>query len=253
MITITPNSNQDLIDIPDQEIVLTGPPSNLQGNIRVSNPQDELLRVRGLALITTGATGESCEAVRSSFRLKPGEAALKTFSHQMATTTTPGTYDRQIETGSVNHSVQLIVQPAVSISLHPLHLTFQGTSPGTPHAATLTLSNLGNLPFRIPSLKHTSMLDMDLLCRAFGTGFRGQANTGVTETLDEVTRNIKTNMTEWASMSVQEAGEVLQPGEHLVLHVQLTVPDDADSQRDYNANFRLWDREISVAIKSHTE
>ncbi len=50
MITITSEASHDKIDVIDEEIILNGPPTNLQGHILFENKQDDLLRVKTLAL-----------------------------------------------------------------------------------------------------------------------------------------------------------------------------------------------------------
>lgn len=253
MNTIKADAQQEKLSILEKEIVLTGPPNNLQGSIHFANRQDEMLRVKNLALAGTDDKQAGQESMRSSFRLQPGESALKPVKHQMPATTPPGVYEKYIKTGESSHVVKLIVQPTINISVHPQHFTFQGSEAGTQHTATIALRNLGNMPFRIPEPKHASMLDMDLLCRAFGMGFREAPDTGVTDTLDKVAQNIKSNMIDWAAMKIREAGEIVEPGESAILHVDMQIPKNADPRRDYSGNFRFWDKEISIAVKSHVQ
>ncbi len=253
MITIKADEQQEKLSILEKEIVLTGPPNNLQGSIHFANRQSEMLRVKFLALSGTDDKEPGGASMRSSFRLQPGEEALKPVKHQMPATTPPGTYEKHIRTGKSRHVVKLIVQPTINIAVHPQHFTFQGSEPGTRHTATIALRNLGNMPFRIPEPKHASMLDMDLLCRAFGMGFREAPDSGVNETLDKVAQNIKANMVDWAAMKIREAGQIVEPGGSAILHVDTLIPKNADPGRDYGGNFRFWDKDISIAVKSHLQ
>ena len=145
----------------------------------------------------------------------------------------------------------MVVQPTIAISVYPDEFTFQGTAPGTNHVAVITLTNHGNMPFQVPELKHAAVLDMDLLCRAFGKGFRERGKDDLISTLDEVARNIKNNLTDWVSISVDESGVEVQPGNSILLHVNFTIPKNAETRRDYEGNFRFWDKDLSVLIKSH--
>ena len=149
--------------------------------------------------------------------------------------------------------MRIIVQPTIDIEVFPSQFTFQGTSPGTVHVAIITVTNKGNMPFQVPELKHAAVLDMDLICRAFGNGFREKGNDTLLSTLDEVAKNLKDNLTEWVSISVDEAGQIIQAGDSLLLHVNFTLPKKAVPTRDYDGNFRFWDQDISVLIKSHNE
>lgn len=256
MKTVTSNLHQEKLGILENEIVLNGPPDNLVGNVQFVSRDEDPLRIKTLALVDKDR--QEVEKGRNnylhlSFRLRPGERKLESINHQLPSDTPPGTYENYIELGGEMHKVKMIVQPHIAIEIFPQHFTFQNSSPGTNHIAVITLVNKGNLPFQVPELRHAAMLDMDLLCRAFGKGFREPENDTLVATLDEVTRILKENLTEWVSISVDERDEIVQPGETLLLHVNFTIPKDADPRRDYNGSFRFWDQEISVVIKSHRE
>lgn len=256
MITVTSHTHQEKVRIVEKEIVLNGPPSDLQGNIQFVNREKDPLRIKTLALVDKNSIqlqDGGRDFLQFSFRLRPGEQKLEAVSHQLPSTTPPGTYENYIMLGDEMHKVKMIVQPTIDIELYPDEFTFQDTSPGTTHVATITLTNKGNMPFQVPELKHAAVLDMDLLCRAFGKGFREKGKDDLMSTLDEVTKNLKNNLTDWVSISVDECGEILEPGDSLLLHVNFTLPRNAESRRDYNGNFRFWDKEISVVIKSHTD
>lgn len=256
MKVVTADAHQEKINIMAKEIVLNGPPSSLQGNIQFENRQNDPLRVKTLALVDKNKKriqDGGRDFLQFSFRLRPGEQKLETVYHQLPSTTPPGTYESNIMVGEEMHKVKMIVQPSIDIDVYPNQFTFQDTSPGTTHVAIITLTNKGNMPFEVPELKHAAALDMDLLCRAFGQGFREKGKDDLMSTLDEVTRNLKANLTDWASISVDEHSQIVQPGESLLLHINFTLPKNAESRRDYDGNFRFWDKEISVVIKSHRE
>lgn len=256
MITVTANAHNEKLKIVEKEIILNGPPSNLQGNIQFVNRENDPLRIKTLGLLDKNKKqlkAGSADLLKFSFRLRPGEQKLETIYHQLPSNTPPGTYENYIMLGKKQHKVKMIVQPTIDIGVSPSQFTFQGTSPNTVHVAVITLTNRGNMPFQVPELKHAAVLDMDLLCRAFGNGFRKKGNDTFLTTLDEVANNLKENLTEWVSISVDEAGKIVQPGDSLLLHVNFTLPKSAVSTRDYNGDFRFWDKFISVLIKSHNE
>lgn len=256
MLTITADTHHEKIKIVDPEIVLNGPPTNLRGSIQVVNNHNNLLRVKTLGMVDKNKksiTDGSKDFLKLHFRLYPGEQKLQTIFHQLPAVTPPGIYENYIMVGDQMHKVKMIVQPTVEIAVFPDEFTFQGTAPGTTHVASMTVTNKGNMPFQVPELKHAAVLDMDILCRAFGRGFREADNENLMSTLDEVARNLKDNLADWVSISVDEAGEMVAPGDSLLLHVNFTLPENAVSKRDYDGNFRFWDKEISVLIKSHNE
>ncbi|MEP6846100.1 MAG: hypothetical protein ABI861_08850, partial [Panacibacter sp.] len=138
------------------------------------------------------------------------------------------------------------------INIYPSAFTFQETGPGKTHTAQFTLTNTGNLPFQVPDVKHVAALDMDLLCRAFGFGFRSKAAEGYMPVLDEIVKNINSNIADWASAKVEEYGEVVLPGASLIIHMHITLPQNTDARKDYAGSVRFWDKEITYVVKSHS-
>ncbi|WP_452224445.1 COG1470 family protein [Lacinutrix chionoecetis] len=256
MITITSENYQEKIKIVEKEIILNGSPNDLKGHVQFVNKEKDKLRIKSLALIDKNKkkiSNSAADFMRLSIRLNPGEQKLINLNHKLPSTTPPGTYENYIMLGKEMHKVKMIVQPTVDIDIHPSEFTFLDTSPGKKHTAVITLTNTGNLPFQIPNLKHGALLDMDLLCRAFGISFRDKGNDSLESTLDDVSKNIKANLIDWVSVSVDEFGDVVQPGNSVIIHVHFTIPKNADSKIDYDGTFRFWNKEIYVVIKSHTK
>jgi len=256
MITITSEKSQEKVKIIEKEIILNGSPDNLMGHVQFLNIQNDVLRIKSLALVDKNKKKASTNAanfIRVAIRLNPGEQKLTTINHELPSTTPPGTYEKHIMLGDYMHKVKMIVQPTLDIDIHPSQFTFLDSSPGKKHIAVITLTNTGNIPFQVPVLKHGALLDMDLLCRAFGMGFREKGVDSLVSTLDEVSKSIKSHLIDWVSISVDEFGQIVQPGDCLLLHVNFTVPKNANSKNDYDGNFRLWNKEIYIVIKSHTE
>lgn len=256
MITVTSEESHEKISIVGKEIILNGPPSDLQGHILFENKQEDLLRVKNLGLVDKNkkkVTNLGKSSLRLSCRIHPGEQKLETISHQLPATTPPGTYENFLMVGKELHKIKMVVQPTIDIDLHPIHFTLQDSAPGKKHEVVLTLTNVGNIPFQIPDLKHAGSLDMDMFCRAFGFGFRENGSNGFMETMDEVTENIKENLTDWADVSIDEYGKIVEPGESSILTLHLTNPRNSDPKRDYAIDLRFWDKGISLVIKSHIE
>ena len=249
MITITSETSQEKIKIVEKEIILNGSPGDLNGYVQFVNKEKEVLKIKSLALIDKNkkrVNTNGADFIKVAIRLNPGEERLPA-------TTPPGTYENYMMIGKQMRKVKMIVQPTLNIEIHPKEFTFLDSSPGKEHTAILTLTNTGNIPFQIPTLKHGALLDMDLLCRAFGMGFREKGVVGFMPTLDEVSKNIKSHLIDWTSISIDEFGQIVQPGDSLVLNIHFIAPDDADANIDYDGSLRLWDKEISIAIKSYTE
>lgn len=255
MLTKTPDSLLKKIAIGEEEIILNGPPSQLMGRIKLHNKNNTKARVKYLNLNATKSKKTKSltnTPLYINSKLRPGEARMEHITLAIAPDTAPGTYENYIDIGGKQRKVKMVVQPTIAIELNPTEFTFQGTAPGTKHTATVTVINTGNMPFQIPTVSHVAPLDMDMLCRAFGFGFRNDTKEGFTETMDHVTRNLKENMPSWANSQVKQAGDILELGKSMLVTIVITMPKGAKPEQDYDLTVRFWDEELSCVFKSHT-
>jgi hypothetical protein len=256
MLRVTSQAFHERVTAGQEEIILQGPPGDLRGHITLSNPNDDTLKVRSLPLLTTQSKENSVvqsaikNPLRLSCRLQPGEEKMVELLHQVAPTTPPGTYEHAMMIGGENKKVRIIIQPEISINIHPAHFTFTGSAPGIEHVAIFTLTNLGNMPFTIPEVRHVAALDMDFLCRAFGMGMRSGGHGGVVQMLDDVTRNMQAHLADWAHARIEEYGNTVEPGQKTLIHLHITMPANSDGKKDYSGDIRFWDEDISYMVKA---
>ncbi|PVW12842.1 COG1470 family protein [Marixanthomonas spongiae] len=255
MLKKVPDSQLKNIAVGEEEIILNGPPGNLMGSIELHNKNESKTRIKFLDLkATKSKKTESLNTVPLyiNSKLRPGEKRMEHLMLSIDPNTRPGTYENQIDIGGKKRKVTMVVQPTISVAINPTEFTFQGTAPETKHTATFTVVNTGNMPFEIPKVTHVAPLDMDLLCRAFGYGFRYDKEEGFTDTMDHVTRNLKENMPNWANSKVKEAGQVLEPGKSMLVNIEITIPENAKAENDYDLTIRFWEEQVSCSFKSHT-
>lgn len=253
MVKVTSGAFHEKLSAGNDDIILNGPPGDLRGHIRISNKNNDTLKVKSLPLSfdqkLRTATGIDA-ALNLSARLNPGEEKMVEVWHQVNAFTAPGTYENTIMVGGEKRSVKIIVQAVIDIDIHPQHFAFVGSKPGTVHTAVFTLTNLGNVPFQVPEVKHVAALDMDFLCRAFGMGMRTSGAAGAMQVLDEVAKNMQAHLPDWAPAQVEETGKTIAPGDKLMIHVHITMPKNSDPKKDHSGSMRFWDKEISYAIKA---
>ena len=254
MITVTANAFHEKLNIEDDEIILNGPPSSLRGSFFISNKNDETLFIRDLPL-SPSKEGNDVPGMASSIKfttsLKAGEGRIHRLSHKLPPTTPPGIYESTLQVGGTVKKVKMIVQPNIQIDVHPLDIYFTGVIPGESYYTELSFANTGNMQFKVPDIKHVTTLDADYLCRATSLAMREKGGEGFTATMDELTKNIHKEMAGWAIVNLEESGRVLEPGERIQLHFKITLPEDVDSNRDYEGTVRLWNQTLSYNIKSH--
>lgn len=255
MITVTANAFHEKLQIEEDEIVLNGPPAFLSGYVFLSNSENETLFIRDLPVLKAAgvkAAAPMPQAIRFITSLLPGEQKKHRLRHQLPNTTPPGVYESVVNVGGKEKKLKLIVQQNIEIELNPTDLFFQGVKAGQKYNTLLSCSNIGNVAFAIPDIKHVTMLDADYLCRAASIAMRDKGAEGFSAMMDELTKNVYKDMAGWAIVDIEESGKVLQPGESIQLHFNITLPDNVDPKRDYQGNVRFWNKTISYSIKSHT-
>jgi uncharacterized membrane protein len=254
MVRISSGAFHEKLTAGKEDIILNGPPADLRGHIFISNKNTDTLKVKSLPIMHGKnfiGNMDTDNVLRLSCRLNPGEEKLVEIWHQLHPLTAPGTYESILLVGGEKRKVKMVVQQQIEIDIQPASFTFLGTEPGKTHTVECTLTNLGNIPFQIPDVKHVAAVDMDMLCRAFGVAMRNNGAEGYEQMLNEVSKNMQSNLPDWAKANVKESGVILQPGEKILLHIDITLPKNCDAQKDYSGDIRIWDKDISYTIKSH--
>lgn len=253
MLKVTTNAFHEKINTSDEEVILNGPPAALKGHISLRNSSEDMLSVKTLSLKHDTSKGNffgEQSSLRIGTRLQPGEQKLETITHALPPQTPPGTYESMLLLGGSERKVKMIVQPHMQVTIYPLNLSFVGAEPQKKHTAEITLTNLGNLPFQVPDVRHVAALDMDLICRATGFALRSKGAEGYVPTMDEIARNVNRFLPDWAGASIEECGQTLQPGATMTIHLHITMPGNTDAARDYEGNMRFWNNEITYQVKS---
>ncbi|MEO6221419.1 MAG: hypothetical protein ABIO81_13385 [Ginsengibacter sp.] len=253
MITVTANSFHEKLHIEGDEITLNGPPSFLTGTVFLSNKESETLFIRDLPLMQT-EKGEGAPSIQQSFKLltslRGGEQRMQRVSHQVSPSTPPGIYESIVEVGGQQKKLKMIIQPNIEIEMYPLSFHFDGVAPGKSYETQITFTNTGNIPFKIPDIKHVNAFDEDYLCRATSLAIREKGGEGYIATMDQLTKNVHDEMAGWAFVNLEESGRTVEPGEAIQLHFKLTLPENVDSGRDYFGSVRLWNKMLNYNIKS---
>lgn len=245
MITLTANKMHEKLHIGEQEVVLNGPPHKLTGHIFMRNNDTERLFIKELAL----SDGKQ-EAIQFITSLLPAEERNHLIRYQLPRGTAPGIYENTVEVAGQKRKIKFIVQQNMDIHLSPGQLHFSEVAPGKSYTAILSLTNNGNVPFTVPDIKHVTTLDPDYLCRATAMGMREKGKEGYMAMMDEITKNVYKDMADWAKVSIKEKGKILAPGERTELQFTITLPDNADSKKDYFGDIRFWNKAVSFNIKA---
>ncbi len=235
----------------DAEILLSGPPQALLGYVTLENSHNEPVFLQELAF--SKSSSRSAVAIPKAGLtinsvLMGGEVRRQTLSISMHPSTAPGTYRSTVEIGGVKREISVVVQETLEIELVPSEIVFFGTKPGETCNKEVLLVNKGNIPVIVPTIKHNTTVDMDLICRNLAFALRKDKESGMQETLDVFIRGMKNDVASWATVTVREAGQLVQPGETLVLHLAFTLPKDIQPTWLYEGDIRIIDQLLSYKI-----
>lgn len=245
---------QENVTAPEDPVVLSGPPGALHGVISLRNQTGDRLFVRDFALQPAKGKksadfetiGTDRLAVRT--RLLAGEARSQQIHLALGRQTPPGTYEATVSIGKKDVPVRLVVQPVVDVELSPDELFFTGVEPGRTHTAEVLLLNRGNVPVTVPTLKHATTVDTDLVCRSLSQAIRDHGEDGSQATLDALAKTLAEDLAGWVKLSVKNAGAVVEPGASTLMEISLTLPDDVRPERTYEGDIRVLDELLSYLI-----
>ena len=241
MLRVTQTEHHEHIAIGENEIILSGPPASLRGPLILRNSTDEHLFIRELPM-KNAQNAAAVFPVHTT--LKPREVKSKNIYYSIDPHTPPGTYQMDLQIGNESKKVTLIVHENLDIQLSPGNIVLEGIEPGLLHTKEILFSNKGNIALTIPTIKHNTLTDMDLICRNLSLAVRASGDEGIEKTLDAFTRGLKKDITDWVDISITEAGQVVEPGQTILLHVNITLPADVNKNYHYQGDIRIFDQEI---------
>jgi len=249
MIRVTKTEYHEHIGFGENEIILSGPPSSLRGFVTLHNSSDQNLFVRELPM-KNSQNADAVFPVHTT--LKAGEIKSKNIYYSIDPHTSPGTYQMNLQIGNDNKKVTLIVHENLDVQLSPDNIVLEGIEPGLRHTREILFANRGNIAVTIPVIKHNTLTDMDLICRNLSLAVRTNGDEGIEKTLDAFTKGLKKDITDWVDISIKEAGQAVQPGQTILLHLNITLPPDVNKNYHYTGDIRMFDQVISYTAVDKT-
>lgn len=248
------------ISCAENEIVLSGPPDELAGYITLNNAMEESVFVKDIVLHPTDKAEKNRKTsvpnihnkIQINTTLSPQSKKSFELLHQLDSTTPPGNYEMMMDFGGELKKVKLIVHENLDIQFTPDRLTLSGINAGAVHTREINFVNQGNIPVTIPNIRHNTMLDMDIICRNLSNAVRQKGEEGTEATLDAFVHGIKKDIADWVKISILEAGEVVEPGKNILLHVQIELPKDLQEQRFYEGEIRIFNQLLKYQIVQNT-
>ena len=153
----------DIVDhAADDAVFLYGPPSRLQGSVRLSNKGDEVVVLRRARLVLAGGEVVSISRLRTT-RLLPGISAEVPVVFAVGRSMAPGTYRGLVELAGVSHLALVQVTELASVMVTPNLLVVESEPGGTVEKEAV-IANHGNVDTRLDAYNALPLDDELLGC-----------------------------------------------------------------------------------------
>jgi hypothetical protein len=239
------------INLPQNRIVFTGPPSGLSAYLQMENTSNDHISIDEVPLSQSNAKKNGLSitgSVRINATMTPGQklgVAAKVILNQRLS---PGSYEMEATIGGIGKTVLLEVQPFIRTEIDPSEVHFSGCTPGTAHRAHILCTNLGNIPLEIPDGSCLEEDYGDTLARAFGPTLLEPLRNNKADFMESLAESLKRELALKIKISIEESGSTIAPGETLPLNFVFTLPTIIDNKYQYCGELHLFDELLSYRI-----
>jgi hypothetical protein len=223
---------------PAAPVTFRGPPHRLSSLVRLPTGADELGEPK--------ASLEGAEIRGLSIRLLSGKGLdMGKLTLRLPKSTPPGSYAGSVELGGRPVPVRVDVEPRPRLEASPSRLAFE-VEPGAEATATVTLLNVGNVPFEVPAASKFCVFDGGGVDYAFFVAFVSdppESKRRIDVLLDELAGS-HGGLVE---LRARAASRVVAPGEAQDVDLTFSFSDRLRPGHDYAGS---WDAEgLHVRIR----
>ena len=224
-----------LLYINNDAIIFQGKPDLLNAEFVIVNPGKERIRIREMTVKknTKMKKMEWPDTIRFRRTISSGSSKTVRATMRLPKTTAAGTYRFKIDVGGVVSDAVVEVHENFRTSISPRQFITQDWAPGETAKFQMTLFNKGNVPYKIPNLKHAMLLDSQYMCKAQSRSLMEDAKEGMLAFVDGVAKKVHENYAFWVGASLAESGKVVAPGERIQLNLTLKLPKNLDQNAGY--------------------
>jgi hypothetical protein len=234
------------------EIVLYGSPDRLYAKIPFSNKGNERLSFKEIQLThSKDNTYPLPDSIEARITLRPGKDKEVYLKAKFPALTTPGTYESEATIGGVARKVKFVVEQHQALEIQPSKVFLEEALPGKVYNKVFIVTNVGNIPAKVRSFRHSVMLDNDYICKSLSRAFTQKCKEGFMDVLDAVVKTIRSNMVKTVRVEIKEAGEIIVPGASKKIHTKFTLPEDIEHDCSYSGDLKLvGNKKISYYINT---
>ncbi len=232
----------------DDPPVFYGPPSSLQGNLRLTNPTAEKLKLLQLPLSAPGLAGLARAPVgelQLGARLRPGEQGAAPATVALDPRTPPGEYRAEVALGGRSQPVVLQVVEHLDLRVQPgvVYLYTEGERTFT---RRFVVENAGNVPVRLGGRCAAMLVDVVEERAAL-------RDSGARACEDPDSDALRELLCAWSRQQVglvflDRPDETLQPGEIRAGDATIILPDGLQSHRRYEVYLELYNAGVLLDV-----
>jgi hypothetical protein len=246
----------------DKPLVLVGPPRGVRGEVHLLNASDDKIIIRKplMRSLAAPARGKAAKSAAKATALleeplalrriivRPGQTRMVPIVLKLDATTSPGTYQAQLDVDGVVREVVVHVIEDVSFSIEPRDLVIPNR-PGQKIQKQIVVANTGNMPVVVKTIG-ALVLDEELAhCRAL----RGAlADVGATlKNLDDFIVALGHryhDIYDKLILKVQNDSTTVDPGETEAIDLTITIPDKLETRARYSTYAPIATESLNFTI-----
>ncbi|MCB0725170.1 MAG: hypothetical protein KDC73_10755 [Ignavibacteriae bacterium] len=241
------NNLKDNLRIENDVITISGIPPYMNGNMMISNEQDEILFIKEVPLSnsTDVKKGLQLDKIVLNRSIRPGVKKDLNIHLPLPSQTLPGEYETFIDLETTKKKIIIKVEKYLNYKVEPSSFLFQGFSAGKTFTQTCTIFNDGNIPFTLPTLNKSLAFDIDFLCKSLSLALEEKADEGFSSLVDDAIKNVRNHNSMFIGVSLAEAGKVIEPGQELKINITFSIPKDCKINGCIKGRVRFIDQMLN--------
>jgi hypothetical protein len=240
----------------DAPIVVNGAPRRLSGVLRLRNDGQEAARVGQVVVRdpdgNLGLTAESAHRVSPRSLDPAGEVAVK-LRLRLDERTPPGEYHAEVDVGGTTRQLVVQVAQRVSVDLEPRRILV-ANRPGATTAASVVVTNQGNVPVAVGEIGAVPLDDEQRDCRILRRTVDAltadEREVSVERLLTEVTRASKQVLDETGVLRIRNLSGPAEvpPGAVARFDLSVEVPRTLDPHARYTGFVPIATSTLSFVV-----
>ena len=234
--------------------IFSGVPPILTGEIDLSNPSDEKIKVRSIPVVRQkGAAAKriALTELRVGARLAPKQRVRASAHILIDPTTPPGSYSAEISLGADSRPIVAHVFENGDIQVDPPRIRLRGAA-GDVLTTVVVVSNRGNVAETLRDVALVFLEERDWVGRSLVYALRDVDESGGHQAyLDQLLHEMKTTIARPAKVIVSADRDVLQPGETAEVRVEMALPGELIKGRTYIGSTPLMSGKLSFEVEAN--